>query len=365
MDISYNNYLSTLVLTTLTLLLSVSFISYKVDPEGIYHDSGKEEANSSISYVAKLLTTTHGLLKPGNSWNERDLKSSLARNNNSNADCAVIGSSHVMQISSFRRNASLVNICPSIINLGVSGGTLEDYLALSYMLVNNKKPKTIVFGIDPWALDFRRDSRWERYSKEYYLMKALLENKSSIQEDGSNQKIKYITNLINPQYFYRSVQLFGKKMPEIVEAPSFNLLAGIENPVYLPDGSLVYSREYISNANSSEVPIGGSNYKIKTYGSQYSFNAVLLFKKLVHFLKKADINTVIVMTPYHHNVWKDKNSITTKALIDMEVKIRSVGKELQLEVLGSYDPDKIGCVSNEFYDMMHAKYLCLEKIEKL
>lgn len=364
MATTYKQYLLLLMLTTFSLLGIVSLINYEIDPASIYQDLDEGNTNLENVFASKLLRSSNGLLWPNNSWDERDIKSSLAKNNNINTKCAVIGSSHVMQISSFRNYASLKRVCPSIMNLGVSGGTLEDYLALSYILANkNNKPKTIVFGIAPWALDLDRDSRWERYKKSYYLMKEQLESNISSGNDY-NSKIKYIVNLINPQYFYRSLQTIGKTKTkfEIVEAPKFNLSHGIKEPVILPDGSHVYSKKYISDSDSSIIPIGGSNYKIKV-GSQSSDASILLFKNLVHFLHSVDINVVILMTPYHHNVWENKNSVTTQALLEVEALIWQLGKELNVDILGSYNPYKIGCDADEFYDFMHAKDKCLSKID--
>ena len=153
----YKTYL-TLQLIGISLLLgTVLLINYTVDPGHIYHSSSRV----ATKFVAQLIESEHGVLWPNNSWNLRDVKSQLAQQNESiDADCAIVGSSHVMGISSIRQtNPTLIDYCPKLINLGVSGGTLEDYLALTHMLIANaKKPKTIVFGIAPWALDFNRDS---------------------------------------------------------------------------------------------------------------------------------------------------------------------------------------------------------------
>jgi hypothetical protein len=360
MTLTYKQYLMLLALTISSLLVIIAIVNYKVDPAMIYHKNDELKYNSANTFANRLIISSNGLFWPTNSWNERDIKKSLAKNNNINASCAVIGSSHVMEISSFRSNVSLKHLCPSIVNLGVSGGTLEDYLALSQILISKKnKTKTIVFGIDVWALDFGRDLRWERYKKSYNLMKLQLKQNSSYESDNFS---KYITNLINPQYFYRSLQAIGMTEFEIEETPKFDLSQGLKYPVCLPDGSLAYSKEYISDSNASKIPIGGLIYKIEN-SPQYSDAAILLFKKLVRLLRGFDINVVILMTPYHHRVWESEHSVTTQALLEMEPQIRRIGKELNVKVLGSYNPYKIGCNTDEFHDHMHAKDSCLAKIK--
>jgi hypothetical protein len=359
----YKQYLIILAFATSLSLVGVLSINYSIDPARIYHDISETGSNSEGAYAARLVNSTNGSLWSGSSWNGRDIKSLLAKNNKINAGCAVIGSSHVMQISSFRKNASLSQFCSSIINLGVAGGTLEDYLALSYMLINNaQKPNTIVFGIAPWALDFDKDVRSERYTKAYDSMKILLKSYGFAQNSKINSEIKYFINLINSDYFFRSIQTIRQERNLIKEAPAFNYLEGFEEAVHLPDGSIIYSKEFISNSNTSKIPIGGGTlYKINK-DSPSSEIAINLFKKLVVLLNRVGINVVFLMTPYHHNVWEDKKSLTTQALLKVELRIKKLGNELGIKVIGSYSPYRIGCNTDEFYDFMHAKDSCLSKI---
>ena len=196
--ISYKHYLFASLVLTCISLFCVGTISYIVDPADIYHDSSETRRSPSV-FVDHLLKSQNGLLWPGDSWNIRDIKKSFAQNKTT-IDCAVIGSSRVVQISSYRENKSLTNLCDSISNIGVAGGALEDYLALSYELINKKsKPRTFIFGIDPWTLDFGQDERWERhYRDSYYSMKNTINPNSNVKENNRLSWLKYIANLINP-----------------------------------------------------------------------------------------------------------------------------------------------------------------------
>lgn len=359
---TYKKYLYALLLITLFLLSGVGIINYIMDPACIYHSINYRKNNSPKVYAADLLTSTHGLLWPNNSWNERDIKMALAQQVK-DCDCAIIGSSHVMNISSFRKDKSLTSICDSLINLGVSGGTLEDYLALTWELTNNQSaPRTIVFGVDYWALSDRQDQRWERYKESYQSMREALMNGISKQEENKSSNWEYLQNLINPDYFYRSLKKLVRKGLVIQEAPDFDYSVGINVPVILPDGSLIYSQDYIKRSNENPIPIGGSRYKEKLSGLQYSERGVEFFSSLIRYLRARGINIVILMTPYHHNVWADEQSLTTKALLEIESLIRKLGHELDISVIGSYNPDVVGCEPEEFYDDMHPKPSCLSKL---
>ncbi len=222
---TYKQYLLALMFFSSIFLLGVGLVNFTIDPEQIYHDPVSTFVSPS-AFAAQLLESKNGLMITAGSLNERDKKSSLARKN-SNVDCAIIGSSHVLQISSFRKNASLTGFCNSMINLGVSGGTLEDYLALShYLLKNKQKVKTIIFGIDPWSLDFNRDPRWERYKDSYYSMKRKIRKVDIASSYDNFSGWKYLSNLINPSYFwfFRKVSAF-----EMQVTPNFSGLRAISN----------------------------------------------------------------------------------------------------------------------------------------
>lgn len=369
---SHKQYLSILLLCVTLCLVLVASINYTIDPAGVYHNSIKSN-NTTLTYVSKLINSQYGLIQPQNSWKEREIKRSLA-NQSEGVDCAIIGSSHVMQIRSYGKNRSLTTLCGSLINLGVSGGTLEDYLALSFELTKTAQTtETIVFGIDPWSLNFQNDPRWQEYKDSYNSMAMRLKNdRIRIFINNVYLKWKLFINLINFEYFLQSIQAndtpdastnkSDKFSTSFKEAPSFDLSKGIEYPVTLPDGSHVYSKKYILENTSPNIPIGGINYKIKQ-GSQISEDAIKLFSLLLEKLNDNGVNSALIMTPYHHNVWKDKDSITTKALIEVESRIKKLGRDLDIKVLGSYNPKNIGCTPDEFYDHMHAKDSCLSKIK--
>jgi len=324
-------------------------------------------------YVDKLIASTYGLYKPKNSWGERDIKKVLIQKSDS-TDCVVIGSSHVMQVSSSRNKKSLSNTCGSLLNLGVPGGTLEDYLALSYKVLSSDiKVKYVVFGIDPWALDFQRDSRWQKYKDSKSKMSELINNDAF--DDflySLENQWNLAINLINYEYFLASIDFIKSsggmnqraQDSEIIIREvdkKFDLSKGVIEAVTLNDGSHIYSQKYISDNTPPSVNFGGENYKIK---DEKNINeaAVKLFIGLIQELKNNNMGVIFLLTPYHHNVWEDKESITTRALLEVEPFVKSLAYKYGVSVLGSYDPYVIGCAPDEFYDYMHPRDSCLSKI---
>ena len=146
-----------------------------------------------------------------NILSERDIKFKLA-NYPTNAECAVIGSSPILQISSYRKTRSFSSICDSILNLGTSGSVLEDYLIISEQLFLNKQPpKKIIISIYPYTLNFNRDKNWQKYSDEYYTFKnKLMNNKeSNIISNKNSYNFLLLENLINLKYLIFELDLIS------------------------------------------------------------------------------------------------------------------------------------------------------------
>ena len=188
-------------------LIAIAAINYTANPGKIYPPLPFSDSHNRLSpkqIITQLIQSDHGILITSDR-NERDLKHALALRPTT-AQCAVIGSSRVMQISSVRKERSLSDNCPSLINLGVSGASLEDYLAMAETILQNEKPpKVIVFGIDTRSLNFNRDSKWIRHKQNFFNIKSKLEGEYP--DDNSSSTLALVRNLINLEYFLRSLQL--------------------------------------------------------------------------------------------------------------------------------------------------------------
>lgn len=332
-------------------------LNYAVDPAGIYHVDTSWYEN----LVKAKLNSKFGVVLPS-SVDDRKYRKATALNFNI-ADCVIIGSSHIMQISSFRETKSLNSLCNNLINLGVSGATLEDYIILSSLALRNNLQNNklkIIFGIDPWSLGFNRDIRWTNYGpEEEHIIHAMLKDK--INTISSAEKV---LNLINLQYLYETItELFNKH----TDRKEISILIdpvdpehGQDNYVTLPDNSIIYSSEVLKNFSSTPIPVGGENYK-----SNYLEDprAIEIFSTHIYRIQEFGHAVYFLMTPYAPNVFKAHKSETKAQLEHMEPVIRKLGIDLNIPVFGSFNPSLIGCSDNDFYDHMHPKASCLAKIQ--
>ena len=71
------------------------------------------------------------------------------------------------------------------------------------------------------------------------------------------------------------------------------------------------------------------------------------------------------MIPYHPEVWNFSEQPVVTAMKIVELKVHEIAKSVGIQVIGSFDPKKINCKSEEFYDDRHPKDLCLTKLENV
>ena len=363
------SYIKRVYLFVIVLLIITALTNFIVDPAQVYPKLFSNNKSILKDFSKELSLSKYGIINEYNNLNERDRKKAIAMFSEG-ADCAIIGSSHIMQISTYKEDKVLTKYCNSLINLGVSGGTLEDYFAFSNMLLENKNHvDTIVFGIDPWSLKFGSDGRWGRIKSDFDAMNSKLN--LAKQYPNHSYALALILNLMNLEYLKESFDKLKTKKESFTEkeketfkhAKKHNPDKGIEGvSVTLPDGGWEYTAEHIGEVglwNSDGI----HDYKIsKNNGEWFEESAISDLIGLVEFLKPK-FNIVFVMTPYHPKIWATEQP-TIEAMQTVESRVNMLGKQLNITVIGSYNPAKIGCYEDEFFDGMHSTMKCLKKLEK-
>ena len=372
---SFLNYLLVIIFFSFTLLLLIAFINFKIDPTNVYtkyYKSSKIINDSLDDFVKKLINSDNGILMKNYVWNDRDIYLSLTKYS-SESDCIILGSSQIKQISSLRKNKSLSNTCNTMLNLGMNGAVLEDYIVLSQsILANQKRTKNIIIEINPWTFNFNRDARWLRYKNDFDIALKKIINDKKIKKPTDTEKsyeTLLIKNLININYFISSLKLINTKKSYSVElAKDFNHELGTTHKVLLPDGSVISSATSIKNRkNNNENTFDKKKWE-QNWGivpdSWYDQFAIEIFVKLVNQLKK-NFNVIFLITPYHPYVWSDENQPAVQAMKKVELKTSEIAKALKIDVIGSFNPKKVGCYGSEFIDQIHATDLCLSKLENV
>lgn len=355
-------YLRYLFSATLFVLVFAASINYLIDPAGVYR-SGQ---HGPTAYAEALLQSKYGLWWPDNSLTDWEIKEALSKYSNQ-ADCVVIGSSRVMQIGSARSTRSLNNICTSILNLGVSGASIEAHFILTYLSLQNGQPKKIILGIDPWTFTYGKDPRWYNYAADYQHAKEIILGKSlPVGSDFPDTLGSKLRNLLSLKYTIKSVQRLisnlenGSSQVAAKLAPKLDEKQGGEYPILFSDGSLLYSASSIFSAKENIIPLGGTPYA--TDGKLNDRAAINSYISLLRWIQSKGTEPILLMTPYHPNVTKAPTSLNALALSTTEPIVRQLGKELGVTVIGTFNPQKAGCLDTEFLDSMHANPDCLARL---
>lgn len=366
----YKKYLKkSFIFFTFTMLI-IACINFIIDPGEIYLKKYIADKKSA-EFSNKLFSSKHGIIQTG--WNERLIKTTLAKETGK-FDCVIVGSSHIMQISSVRNTGNIKVQCNNLLNLGVSGGSIEDISVFSYLILDNiQLPKQVFIGIDPWTLKFGMDMQYGAYKSYYEKMNLLLKKK----EDGENVSYlsKVIKNLFNGEYFYHSLKLLvettDKKKASntifsrefIFPEDNFSYSIGLKDAVTLTDGSHVYNKTLLlmQKNDDCKVKIGGGDYRIS--GKKYDQSTLNYLQKLIDLYKYNGIKVSLVLTPYHPNVFKKGDTIAVKYFKIIEKIIQEFSIKNNLKLYGSYFPDKVGCKGKDFFDFQHPSNECLNRID--
>lgn len=357
------NKLTLFLLSITSILLPVAIVNFIYDPGEIYLQKILTQRHVN-TYVAALRNSEVGVRQFSN---ERLIKHQLAKYA-ADIDCVIIGSSHSMQVGTSRKPSSLSELCSNSLNLSTSGASIEDLLIFSnVLLANDKLPNKIIFEVSPWAMKWGMDGR---YGIFYDDMSWMLQKLGlPVKKIPEPYVLKLLKNIINFEYFIQSLKsAYRKKLSVIPEDPfldykavqEFDYDIGLHFPVTLNDGSHVYDKEYIEHNATTKEYIGIENYKLS--GQYYDTETVNVFEKLVLHLQKAGIRIFILLTPYHHSIFKEENIKNYLYLTRMEEMLGNVAQKNNIAVFGSYNPQNIGCHENEFFDEMHPKMSCLNKI---
>ena len=262
----------------------------------------------------------------------------------------VVGSSRVMQI-----NSSIIG--ENIQNFAVSGASVEDQITFGLEALAKLNYERIYISADPWLLNINDEqNRFKSVIHMYeYWLELMHSDLSPIAFLGNHQD--YLEKSSNVDYF-RSLRRYVK-LDNQNEFPLHGKIEAMSKKSY--DGSHIYNKAY---ANSSNDIIESEFYTPLNYlmnNFVYDTNAISNLKTFVSYLKSNNIAVTLVLSPYHPKSYKLME--TKKPLfIEIESWYRSFAEENNINIIGSYDGDSVGCTENEFYDSMHPKKVCMNKL---
>lgn len=350
----------------LGVLFVISSINLNVDPENIYSKKLKfltpQQKTSEI--VSDLRFEKKFLVVGKKTWNDREFVNNLL-DQTINEECLLLGSSQIRLISVELKPKALGKTCSSLINLGLNGSSIEDYLSIfNKIRLNNIKNKKIIITIHPWTLNFNRDSRWIFNEDDFNQFINFIRIKDNNSKNKTNDEkeiyFKIFKNLINLKYFSASIKkiIYGNKNLTTLKNKFELKEEDFKKEIIYYDGSIIKNKtpntDFLKNKNRA-------NYKI-VKNVFYSKNVTEILEKSINEIDKTN-NIIFLLTPYHPEVWKLKNEPIYQAMLETEKIINIIARKKQIEIIGSFNPKNLNCKKDEFHDLLHASKECLNKLE--
>ena len=309
-------------------------------------------SNSSESMLALSLSRHQAIF--ASEMDERQFIKHRIHFENFQPGYIAVGSSRIMQIGGTNLNAN-------ILNLGVSGASIEDDVTILGLATKKFNPHTIFLGADPWLFNPNSgQNRWHSFSEQYSQELLHLDvNDSRNSTDisrTSNQNNNALLNSLGDGL--KSLYLKINKnitWTDTKQSPTRDKI--------LHDGSRLYSSSY---TNKSQYEIEQQFDSLLKYGMKnYKYSSDLMnnFVRLILFHQK-NRRIILVLSPYHPKLY-DRIKKESEIFLTLEEKYKNLAAEYGVEVIGSYDPRKVGCNADEFFDGMHPNDSCMQKVLSL
>ena len=265
-----------------------------------------------------------------------------------NPDILVIGSSRVDTLGED------IFYNKRVLNLFVQSATIEDHITMTAMALEKFKPSTIILAAEPWLFnenysDWRKSNRWEIYKKEY--KKSI----SKIEKPEDNIKIldeKFVKKELS------SHEKFLEKVYEKINVNSNEILKPNKKSqsVFYEIGRDGKAKWFSEKKEIRPTIIIHFIDPYKASSKKYE-----LYEKFIKYLKNKNIDIILFLTPYENNSY-DLTIKDSKLLDNIEKDFINFANKNSLQIIGSYDPEKAGCLSVEFHDYIHPNTICINKI---
>ena len=259
----------------------------------------------------------------------------------------IVGSSRVMQINSNM-------FADEILNLAVSGASVEDDIAFALEAVAKLNVESVYIAADPWLLNtFAKQTRYQTVSSlyEYWIERA--SNNKPLISYFSSDKLNRIDASHHSIFkiVRRKLYLQEKLIPQDDSVEAHNKKAY--------DGRHIYNETFTNNPRTSSQFSSALNYAMTQF--EYDTYSEKKLKILVKYLQSLGVKVNLILVPYMPALFRMMEE-EKPIFLDIENQFRRFADENNIGIVGSYDPTSMGCQIEDFYDPMHPKSSCLQKL---
>lgn len=336
--------LAKLVLLLAPVFLLVAAVNYLIDPSLLFGNGRieREMTQTMLSgqNIANILNYDHRLL-------QKFYFEGLQQT----PDIVVLGSSRSMLVRQSHFPGH------SLYNAAVAGGSVEDYLSIYQLMLNNgHTPQTVILDISPWVFNRNNgQTRWRSLSAEYFQALDRLEIDHGLDEYLRSIDVEKYSALFSLPYLQESLRWVNRDNTYYATPLTYT-----GEVIKLSDGSRVYGDD---EENRSEAEL---NRLVSTAIDNLPEFAELdpyfmqVFDAFVERLQADGVQVVFFLAPYPPAMYA-ADALHPSALA-VEQYLQTMAAENKILLLGSYDTAAAGCDALEFYDSVHPRPSCIAKL---
>ena len=366
--VSARRFLAALVAVVGAGVLLIAGANYVLDPLH-FSTSGQRQ-------VAAVLLSGHNYAVFDANMDFRGLRREAIAQMTRTPDVIVFGGS--------RFELATPDLFPgkSFYNGFVHNDVFEDLVAFSGLLYEHKRlPKNLVLTIRyktflPIDPVLRETDEFKLFWSEYRSMADRL----GIEKESLLDVVPlgYWSHLLSVDNIVRHVsyRLDGKRQGPVDAATLDDM------DVIHADGSMAFSKEHSASFRTILLSRGVTNMfsNADTIDQDSEQRAAKMSKRaawpvdpkrlealgvLLAFLKEQGTHVAIAVTPFHPAYWKGSlGSPYGNSLVSMEERVRAIAAKEGATVVGSLDPDRVGCQAENMRDFIHPDEICLKKVFK-
>ena len=265
-----------------------------------------------------------------------------------NVDSIVVGSSRVMQI-----NSEIMG--EEIQSFTISGASIEDDIAFGLEALKKLNYRNIYIAADPWLINsFDGQNRYEVVANLYRYWSDLmsrneqphpfLNSRNHQTSDGINSNV---LNILRDTIFQNTNSIASDGSAGAWDKKAY-------------DGSHIYKKR--PENQRGQVSSGFSsllNYAMRNF--EYDNQSIRNLEIFISYLQSNGVSVNFILSPYHPDLYKLMAS-EKPIFLEIEDWFRDFASRNNVGVIGSYDGSVVGCADDEFYDGMHPKSTCMQKL---
>jgi hypothetical protein len=326
----------------------VGAFNYKIDSLGLVNSNGY------LSRAAKDLANGNMIAGLKN-FDERIFRKKVIENIKDDIEWVVIGSSRSIML----RKRTFLNSSKIFYNYSVSGASLEDFIALTSIHIDNqhKLPKNIIFGVDPWIFNKNNgQNRYLSFASDYNKLRSKISNNQAISTLTIKENTQYINKLFSIEYLIENIKFVKNNLNNNLKGYSIVDTINVDTSIREPDGSLQYPYKN-RNPDFEKVKNDAIAY---SKGNVYSLNNftkldnIELFESFILYLKNNGVNVILYLPPYNP-ISYDLLSNNKKYMMinETEKYLLKFSNKNDIKIVGSYNPHKYNFTYKDFFDGMH------------